>query len=211
MINEKPILFNGEMVRAILEGRKTQTRRVIKPQPSDQGHIGECPYGQPGDKLWVRETWSEVWTYSGSGSYPAVCYRSDQVGFIGCESHPVRKVRAGKYSEPDVSVPQNMKWHPPTHMPRWASRITLEVTDVRVERVQDITPSDCEQEGVTGKTLSSPVRGEPYEEYQNGDGLIYTDPKCAFAALWNSIYDKRGCGWDKNPWCWVIEFKLEEA
>ena len=188
-MKEHPIIFSGPMVRAILEGRKTQTRRVIR-NPEKYFHIRECgfccPYGWDGDLLWVREAWM-----SGPNAAPdKVIYRADI---------------------DDVKPWDNLwKWHPSIHMPRWASRLTLEITDVRVERVQKISPMDCEAEVITGKTLASPVRGQPYEEYENKDGIIYTTPILAFAALWDSINLNRGFGWDMNPFCWVITFKRKD-
>lgn len=193
----KPILFNGEMVKAILDGRKTQTRRVIKVQPpgddyvfstildttGDQKKVGKHnwyndnskpdskyfsnPYGLPGDKLWVRETWRET------TDQPGVMYRAD-----GWE---------------DCIAQYNLKWRPSIHMPRWASRITLEITGVRVDRVQDIKPIDCVAEGIY----------EPKYNYKRYEGMMAT---IAFEKVWNSINAKRGFGWDTNPWVWVIEF-----
>jgi len=104
--------------------------------------------------------------------------------------------------------PELIKPKPSIFMPRWASRITLEITDIRIERVQDIAPLDCEKEGIIGSTHASPVRGQPYEEYLNGDGLVYTDPKTAFANLWDSINEKRGYPWTQNPWVWCISFSV---
>ena len=223
-MKEKPIIFSPEMVRAILEGRKTQTRRVMTPQPEwnfvrsrwvfrRKGGMctwggppakkdalrpkgcalhslieDHCPYGQPGGKLWVRETWSQGWTYG--GGYPCVFYKADNTGWIGDQEHPVIKVMAGKYGlvsgEPAASAPKGTRWKSPRFMPRWASRILLEITDIRIERVQEITPEDCEAEGILGET----------------------QPKAAFRARWDSINAKRGFGWDVNPWVWVITFKV---
>lgn len=220
MIKERPIIFSTEMVKAILEGRKTQTRRVIKPQPifkrelngigyaakrwstNDAQEWGlwleawptlgkwglasslhKCPYGQECDKLWVRETWQlievfEDWWYGGfegqtwrgkiSTSKPNDC----AIGYL-----------ADTYDDGP--------WRPSIHMPRWASRITLEITDVRVERVQDISEKDAFDEGcLPSETLI------PYE--------LAIDH---FRELWDSINAKRGYGWDVNPWVWVIEFR----
>lgn len=199
-MKERPILMNAFSVKAILAGHKTQTWRVIKPQPEwgEDGifrYLGkhpfagiketfaswalvDCPYGQPGDRLWVRET---RWI---NGSYVA--------------TEPAPFPNAGKT--------------PSIFMPRWASRILLEVTGVRVERVQSIATDDCEAEGITGTTLASPIRGQPYEEYRTDDGLVYGTPQSAFAALWDSINAKRGYGWELNPWVWVVSFvRVEEA
>jgi len=206
-MKEHPIIFSGPMVRAILEDRKTQTRRVIKPQPKYSfpkvQEVWNCPYGKPGDLIWVRETWATIWTE----------YEPDENQTIWDVPHRIEYKAdtdakyPGGWPSDSGDDPDCPKWHPSIHMPRCASRITLEITDVRVERVQEISPEDCEAEGITGKTLASPMRGQPYEEYENEDGIIYTTPILAFAALWDSINLKRGYGWDKNPWVWVIAFK----
>ena len=180
-MSERPILFNDEMVRAILEGRKTQTRRVVKPQTTEVDRFGnplwgeegfreyrkhKCPYGRESDRLWVREA-HQIDNPHTTGK---VCYRATEAS---------RKVLAHK-------------WRPSIHMPRWAARILLEVTDVRVNRVQDIGEEDCLKEGIpSGNTLL----GKRYH----------------FGLLWNSINEKRGFGWDTNPWVWVVEFKVLET
>lgn len=196
-MKERPILFSGPMVRAILEGRKTQTRRVVKhKQPlfeaphsfkayqTTEGVFGfesydetvRCPYGQPGDRLWVRETWA----YSHQCEhYNHLHERNDS--FI---------YRATN----EACGPK--KWRPPIHMPRWASRITLEVTGVRVERVLDISEEDARDEGppdIFNDTWPTIAEYHPID---------------AFRTLWNSINgNKPGRSWDDNPWVWVIEFK----
>jgi hypothetical protein len=176
---EKPILFSTLMVQAILEGRKTQTRRVIKcdfyveNDPPLTAYIpdyitGEpqpvklpCPYGQIGDRLWVRETF--VYHHTGQLFYktdiPVLCHK-------------------------------NWKWKPSIFMPRTASRITLEITDIRIERLQDISEEDCLSEGI------------------NYQGNAY-DTIGAFSDLWDSINAKKH-PWQSNPWVWVIEFKRIE-
>ena len=172
-MKERPILMNTENVKAILADRKSQTRRVIKPQPelrvSDEQYkanmtklIYLCPYGQVGDRLWVRETFCEHTT-------GGVIYRADEKPLEGIYSYHT--------------------WRPSIHMPRWASRITLEITEVRVERVQEITEEDAKTEGVNEISLI------------DRDGYY-----SSFADLWDSINAKRGYGWDTNPWVWVISF-----
>jgi len=171
-MKERSIIFNGEMVRAILEGRKTQTHEVIKPQPGkdckwqdslmkksgawidistmNAGYY--CPFGQPGDKLWVREGFA----FEGYGSrtdsdkgpgwhqYMHIKYRADQSELkMDCTEADVNKYYM---TIPFEDEPDN--WKPSTHMPRWASRITLEITDVRVERVQDVSYEDAKKEGI---------------------------------------------------------------
>ena len=190
-MSTKPMLFNGPMVRAILEERKTQTRRIVKPQKHPYGHLlspdevarevlgltcaVRCPYGQPGDLIWVRETHGyEVRSVSGT-PHEQIVYRATKPDAVRCYDCN--------------GMEQPMKWHPSIHMPRWASRITLLVTDVRVERVQDISEGDAIHEG---------VETEP----RNWDACY----KDAFARLWESI---NGPGsWDRNEWVWVIEFHL---
>lgn len=141
-MKERPILFSGEMVRAILEGRKTQTRRVIKPQPDSarnsvfvksgfetkHGYEIKCPYGQPGDRLWVRETWGLWDTDPKDGPERAKIF-----------------YRATDENRRDLRY---QRWRPSIHMPRWASRINLEITNIRIERVQDITEEDAKAEGL---------------------------------------------------------------
>ena len=181
---ERPIIMTGDSVRAILGGRKTQTRRVIKPQPTavdemygpnkywlkmDTYTITEhhCPYGRVGDRLWVRETWH----HAGPERTPGyVSYRAD-----------------GEFME--YYKKQGYKWRPSIFMPRWASRLTLEVVSVRVERVQEISSKDAIAEGVE------------YDVSKPGGW-----PVDRFAFLWDKINGKRGYSWDSNPFVWVIEF-----
>ncbi len=180
-MKERPILFKGEMIRAILEGRKTQTRRVVKPQPDSvrksvfvesgyetiHGYEIKCPYGQVGDRLWVRETFNSDWC-------DHVIYKADGGSAID----------AGYKTEP--------KWKPSIHMKRQYSRINLEITDIRIERLQDITEKDSQDEGVSLLNL--------------GDLGIETN-KSAFRSLWDNINASMGYGWSKNPWVWVVEFR----
>lgn len=183
-MKERPILFNGDMVRAILAGQKTQTRRI--PSKTQQ-HALFCPYGHPGDRLWVQEAWYyEMHMHDMTagepnlpgGLYSHRCiYRADQ------PDYPV-----------DIGVGGD-GWCPPCRMPRWFSRITLEITDVHVERVQDIHEEDSIAEGIDPRKLS----------YLSGERAV-----TKFSVLWNSIYAARGFGWDVNPWVWVVTFKRAE-
>ena len=193
-MREHPIIFSGPMVCAILEGRKTQTRRVMKPQPeglvkrcpglneirgasqlwTDGVRVFSCPHGTPGDVLWARETWAP---------FP---------------NDPARRVeyRAG-YEAPGVRghVPMwSKRWRPSIHMPRWASRLTLRLTDVRVQRVQEISPEDAEAEGCwRTPDECSHVSIQPPE----------------FRDVWDSLNVKRGYGWDVNPFCWALTFEVK--
>ncbi|MEE9159882.1 MAG: hypothetical protein V3U60_16045 [Gammaproteobacteria bacterium] len=206
---ERPILFSGEMVRVILAGDKTQTRRVVKPQPTcfipgayfdaynggpqwnwwtqnnrlcNGDTIMKCPYGVPGERLWVRETWA---VHEGADKFaPRMLHpgwASGDVWFRADDRAPL------------VSIRDRGKWRPSRYMPRWASRITLEVTGVRVERVQDISEADAKSEGCAQRRVD-----------RSPGGLTAIEE---FAALWESINAKRGFCWDVNPWVWVVEFR----
>lgn len=232
-MKERPILFSAPMVRAILEGRKTQTRQVIKPQPTviNKGHdrfrwknkidtplVIACdvmaawsPYGLPCDRLWVRETWADVHPLLAEGRYsqpgragipgpPPVGYRviyradGDTVPplYHSMSGYPHRTTdRASAASD----IVEPFEWEPSIHMCRWMSRITLEVTGVRVERVQDISGEDAKAEGIT------PDMETHAGQYWREDAII------DFSALWDSINAARGYGWDANPWVWVVEFR----
>lgn len=200
MLKERPILFSGEMVRAILEGHKTQTRRVIRKKKAHGGVLpyykptvdltqfitidDDCPYGQLGDLLWVREKFTLECPYGHTDE----CDNPDHVIYWATESQVVRE-----------SI--TTRWRASIHMPRWASRITLEVNDIRAERVQDITEVDAIAEGI-GKNhpyaIPTEIAKHPHMTYLTQQ----------FAQLWNSINAKRGFGWEINPWVWVIGFKL---
>lgn len=227
---EHPIIFSGEMVRAILDGRKTQTRRVIKPQPQwvekpqwwilpfPKGRFDHlnfcrrealeiatlylahycCPYGVPGDTLWVREAFQHFGNAQ-IGDNPIVAhvkYRADGA-----------TLDRGKW-ENFADTPHQRWWNtgkhpwsPSIHMPRWACRLELEVTKVRVERVQEISFKDIHAEGVRGDT--HPDIGMPHRDDERSARIYFMD-------LWDSINAKRGFGWDANPFVWVIDFKLLE-
>ena len=201
---ERPILFSAPMVRAILAGTKTQTRRFLKQAvgPSlsvgieDEPGVAElswlhgdgpghevhetikrvpCPYGQLGDRLWVRETWAY-------GIHAMAAARDEDGPFVYAATDSVQ----GRLCE---------RWRPSIHMPRSASRITLEITGVRVERLQEISQADAEAEGVIEWSWGA-LSPESHE---------YMLPASKFEMLWESI---NGAGsWDANPWVWVVEFK----
>ncbi|MER1063004.1 hypothetical protein AAA605_12405 [Pseudomonas aeruginosa] len=237
-MKERPILFTGPMVRAIIEGRKTVTRRVMKYQPHEDASVtvgnynvtvvdrhgeqqpgpeafgawwsdGErgciCPHGQPGDRLWVRETWTDV-NLCGA---PALAYRADEdirdlmeePGFLddrGAFNYDDPRVKPYPFACWYADLDQ-ARWRPSIHMPRWASRILLEITAVRVERLQDISEEQALAEG---------VRGEPCDHARQACadiGCWGDTAKGAFGFLWESLNGEGS--WAENPLVWVVEFK----
>ena len=223
-MNEKPILFSTEMIKAILDGHKTQTRRVIKPQPKEHKFSAmimdrlfarfftsygdnkpsvediKNPYGKPGDLLWVRETWATVSFFDNlkPSAIPKGKYRWPVVWY---DSHPKSPSSITKCDHQYIG-----KRRPSIFMPRWASRITLRVQDVRVERVQDITIDDAGEEGCSN-VISGGYDFDIFGE--NGDYARH--PYIMnFHRLWDSINAKRGYSWDSNPWVWVIDFEEVE-
>ncbi|HFJ2067510.1 TPA: hypothetical protein ACGTP1_001496 [Salmonella enterica] len=211
-MKERGMIFNSEMVRAILDGRKMQTRRIMKVQPgtpefglrriiesskanengmyfwSQDDACGikarskpfSCPYGEVGDRIWVRETFR---VHSRATDVATLVYRASVRNSWTEQTHRVPVAVCNKPATPE-------KWAPSIHMPRWASRILLEITDVRVERLNSITESDAEAEGVTN----------------TGFGDLLVD---GFRCLWKFIYGDDS--WQANPWVWVIEFKRVEG
>ena len=199
---ERPILFSAPMVRAILDGRKTQTRRVVKfPHPPEGWHVNNCPYGIVGDRLWVRESLTHI--------------TNDPVHAQPCDVHcytasiPHGMSSANPY-EPNYLFPNDglpvlqPKNTPAIFMPRWASRLTLEIVDVRVERLQEISAKDILAEGAVARAHDDQFGHNPVSAF---DGKCYLDLRSLWAHGWDSINAKRGYGWDKNPWVWVIEFR----
>ncbi len=214
--NEKPILFSGRLVRAILAGKKTQTRRIMKPQPSaidermgwvhakakswvelsDVRHLG--PYGKPGDQLWVKETHFAL-ELQGEGIGNAFLVYTDEYN----DGDPMPSaVRPWRH---DLTPKVKFGKRPSIFMPRWASRIQLAVTDIRIELLQDMPWQDAIAEGI------EPVPCEPCHDGAGCTDCMGTgigeNPVHQFAELWDSINAKRGYGWDSNPWVWVVEFK----
>ncbi|EPY7205012.1 hypothetical protein ACXEIO_001926 [Klebsiella quasipneumoniae] len=208
-MTERGMIFNAEMVRALLDGRKTQTRRPVKFPVHDKnlgcelagnelagelsaGSYLNSAFGKPGDRIWVRETWNK---YGG-----LLTYRADHDWIDDMRKETVCTA----------------KWVPSIHMPRWASRILLEITDVRVERLNAISPEDAESEGLE-RTNFTGFGDEPgLPSYPEPD--VYFDPLKkqwkeyppeAFAGLWESIYGEGS--WKANPWVWVISFKRVEG
>lgn len=196
-MKERPIIFNTEMVKVILDGRKTQTRRIIKPQPTLSNTSGfnwkgaayglgfndketnrnfantnACQLGKVGDRLWVRETFAQGLCTESTLAYKA--------------THKPEDLEEGWFEQ--------IKWTPSIHMPRWASRINLEITNVRVERLKDISEEDALAEGMDNGTSYAAMAAGWYEK-----------PQRAFQRLWTQIYGEES--WSGNPWVWVIEFK----
>lgn len=214
-MGERPIIMSAESVRAILDGRKTQTRRVIAPQPWE-GHgtplVGvyaptivdrhgeegpgpdtfgaftedgewavRCPYGQPGDRLWVREAWHAC---------PHCCDHED-----GCFYGPrLGRYRADWGDQLARKCEAHSRWRSPLHMPRWASRLTLEITEVRVQRVQEITRGDAMEEGC------------PFANLAAGP-----DPRDWYREVWDALNARRGHPWVSNPWVWALTFTVVPA
>ena len=209
-MKERPILFSGPMVRALLTGTKTQTRRIAKPvRHPDLGNVytagalvlehepqhvidRACPYGQPGDRLWVRETWN----WFDPETIPASRV-GNRAPFTGCQGERAIFWSAAYAADGNIPSPGYGKgnyWRPSIHMPRWASRITLEVTGVHLERLQDISVADALAEG---------VNVHPYH-HGKPPTSIYS-PVQAYRDLWEQI---NGAGsWEANPWVWAVEFK----
>jgi hypothetical protein len=224
-MKERPILFSAPMVRAILDGSKTQTRRVVKHEIRGPNYLGHfnwydkngwqgahggdtpfgktsaallCPYGQPGDRLWVRETWNHE-NYPYGPADPDCCffYRVDYF------DDPLG---------PDLELSEDgirRKWIPSIHMPRYASRIDLEITGVRVERLQDISEADALAEGIERPEDISDATLEAIDVWTEGSERdafnVLNQPVRQYRRLWESI---NGPGsWDVNPWVWVVEFR----
>lgn len=216
-MKERPILFSGPMVRAILGGSKTQTRRIIKPQPprimqaprghefSVAGHDHYCPYGQPGDRLWVREAYAlladpgSLTSWDGQIPDERPTPARTQLGHIPT---PIYRVDGER---PDVKsqLGRALRWRPGIHMPRWASRITLEVTGIRVERLQDISEEDAQAEGVeaAGGFMATGGRWQNYLP----DGPSMAMARESFRSLWEKINGP--ASWAANPWVWVVSFR----
>ncbi|EPH1140567.1 hypothetical protein NLX07_002750 [Escherichia coli] len=184
-MKERGMIFNDEMVRAILGGNKTQTRRIVEEKFYGRAVAAEllakhCPYGQPGDRIWVRETYR---VHGKATDVATLVYRASVRNSWTEQTHRVPVDVCNK--------PVSEKWTPSIHMPRWASRILLEITDVRVERLHDMSEADAKAEGATPATYKITP---PEAVYRVG-----------FGDIWRSIYGQDN--WLSNPWVWVIEFK----
>lgn len=241
-VRERPILFSAEMVRAILDGRKRQTRRVVKPQPPDEktrgglvwarGLSGQwgpfvCyrvvpersgwiprpdlaetmrnPYGNPGDRLYVREAFAVIEKrHEAFGTYREVAgtlrdygdrERDDWMVLYRADGPPL-------YNGSNDVVHGIDRWRPSIHMPKWAARIWLEIVDVRVERVQDINARDAEAESIE-------VHRPSAESVRHTLGRVSRTIE-RFARLWDKLNAPRGFGWDVNPWVWALTFRRIE-
>ncbi|MCM7502439.1 hypothetical protein M8R77_00325 [Enterobacter kobei] len=222
------MIFNGEMVRAILDGRKTQTRRIMKVQPSDGFHPTHngcdldlnahwytpgvvdkngylqpakkdvfgvadenegytCPFGAVGDRIWVRETWAEA----GAGAPDLKLYRANYPEHVPTHYE-------------NVPPADEIRWTPSIHMPRRACRLTLEITGVRVERLNGISETDAEAEGIDMEALFDAQ--DCYDCIADHNMTGRPTATGAFKYLWESIYGEES--WKSNPWVWVIEFKV---
>ncbi|HDU5940835.1 TPA: hypothetical protein RFW12_004387 [Klebsiella variicola] len=209
-MKERGMIFNGEMVRALLDGRKTQTRRIVKGTDGavkfckewningeevfvvlgEKDHTGmnpvlgaiSCPFGAVGDRIWVREAFR---VHSRATDIATLVYKASERNSWTEQTHRVPVAVCNKPATPE-------KWTPSLHMPRWASRILLEITDVRVERLKSISDGDAIREGCSTADMKS------------GDCVADV-----FARLWASIYGAES--WNANPWVWVIEFKRVEG
>ncbi|WP_432783671.1 hypothetical protein QZH45_09460 [Pseudomonas corrugata] len=205
---ERPILFSAPMVRAILEDRKTVTRRACKPQPSANAHttsaegkpmgawwetgkdVNRCPYGKPGDRLWVREAWVA------DAQVDAIAPRDLSQG------EPIRYPADGAVRQTGCSMLTPGKGRPSIHMPRWASRILLEITAVRIERLQDISDAQIEREGIDLDALTDGQ--DRYDMCHAGSGV---EGRPTLRTAWHDLWVSTGGDWDANPWVWVVEFK----
>lgn len=208
---DSPIFFNGAMIRAVLDDHKFQTRRLVKmrhfglpriawDKPVDgfvegflknaplPGLVKQCPYGQPGDLLWCRETWrpvvdEQLWDcieYRADGARIKPEVPGDNTGFqfsVACDADDGR-------------------WRPSIHMPRWASRMRLEIGDIRMERLQNLSEEDAKAEGIVPA---------PGGSWSGAEGQAAPTAIAAYRLLWESIYGE--CSWDANPWVWVIGFR----
>ncbi|MGA4566962.1 hypothetical protein ACK6TZ_18615 [Enterobacter hormaechei] len=221
-MTERGMIFNSDMVRAILDVRKTQKRRIIKDCTVGRDPISKfiqigkkfigcypedvpelirecCPYGVPGDRIWVRET------------FQGPLFDFEQMEAYQEDSSKFKKPEFCVYKADGKPAPEffdaddnlHCGWRPSIHMPRWASRITLEITDVRVEQLKSISEEEARSEGV------AQLREGFWKHYQPGWTQHQLSARGSFATLWESIY---GFGeWDRNPWVWVIEFKRIEG
>ncbi|MEB5816679.1 hypothetical protein [Klebsiella quasipneumoniae] len=238
-MKERGMIFNSEMVRAILDGRKTQTRRIMAPQPADDIERGIfpnpevigwkssrrhkhgsttahfCHYGKPGDRIWVRETWGVVsHTFSDDGlmidwvpDRPATAIHEMPFGNGYYSGHAIYAADGDfTWGDDDGYEDGRSCWKPSIHMPRAASRILLEITSVRVERLNAISEEDAMREGIDTDRLAESQ--DNYDCIADHNMTGRPTAKGYFSDLWQSIYGEES--WKANPWVWVIEFKRVE-
>ena len=226
-MKERPILMNCAMVRAVLDGSKTQTRRIVKkvglaaPAPQSVidgaatyagGMVAHCPYGQPGDRIWVRETWGVI-----SHAWDEACNLIDWVPDRPATAISEMPFGQGYYSghviyaadgafewsgDDDGNGEPRSVWHPSIHMPRRASRIQLEIVSVRVERLQDISDADIVAEGIDMEALA-----ESQDRYDIVCKGSDASGRATERTAWRDLWESTGGDWDANPWCWAITFK----
>lgn len=226
-MKETGIIMSGSQIPAILGGRMTQTRRVVEPQPylrdttnihrepikfwawlkgneyetwpehmKRQDLVEHCPYGQAGDRLWVRETCKIGGTYGKKLEKVSVLYRADD-----CLKYEILHYQSG------LLLASDKGWRPSIHMPKWACRLWLEITEARVEQINQISEEDAIAEGMSCEYVLNHV----LPHYESGERYISANyyPE-VFRQFWNSLNAKRGYGWDMNPWVWVLSFKRGE-
>lgn len=226
-MKEHPLLMNGAMVRAVLDGSKTQTRRIVKkvglaaPVPQSVidgaatyagGMVAHCPYGQPCDRIWVRETWGVI-----SHAWDEACNLIDWVPDRPATAISEMPFGQGYYSghviyaadgafewsgDDDGDGEPRSAWHPSIHMPRRASRIQLEIVSVRVERLQDISDADIVAEGIDMEALA-----ESQDRYDIVCKGSDASGRATERTAWRDLWESTGGDWDANPWCWAITFK----
>lgn len=228
-VKERPIIFSAEMVKAILDGKKTMTRRVVKSnfinhykhahiikQSSDKSREGKAyfydevvlsrqlvsnPYGKIGDRLWVRETYQEI------GADCLLTYRATYPSDLYAKRPELENV-------PPIEAlkDKGYLWKSPLFMPREFSRLLLEITDIRVEHLQDISEAGAMKEGVKSWKVNCSHNGlkTVYKDYSDihNDVITYNNPIASFKTLWDTLNAKKGYPWSSNPWVWVVEFKV---
>lgn len=231
-MKERPIIFSAEMVKAILDGKKTMTRRVIKSNHDlsrythvdfdvdgdnkwELARINDLkrtytkignPYGNVGDRLWVRETWIQgyddplIESEGDDENAVSIIYKAD-----GKEEYRTCSAETAENWGDFSADSEIVGFKSPIHMPRWASRILLEITDIRVERLNDISEADCEKEGFRFYPLSRICFKPSSTKHPNGHGS--NNYKSIFGEHWDTLNAKKGYQWSSNPWVWVIEFK----
>jgi hypothetical protein len=190
MTAERPIIFSGSMVRALLEGRKSQTRRIVKDAPVTHFYrTSKIPY-TVGQHLWVRETWADSYEDGDKPSvWTRIYYRADGEPF-------------GRWLDPNTGeLRDGIKWRPSIHMPRQASRITLRVTELRVQRLQDISEQDAKAEGA----MWHDGRGIGQSGWRHDYTYVHADVRSSFARLWNHLHGPGA--WEANPWVAAISFE----